>query len=364
MSGKPLHVVMTADPYIPVPPLHYGGIERVIDVHVRELARRGHRVTLIAHPESRIDARLIPYGRPPHTGRIDRAVEVGQVAQALWRLRREADVVHSFGRLMAMLPILPLRNLPKVQTYQRRIPWTSVRHATRLAGRSLVFTGLAGWMERTRPCGLEGAGECRTIFNSVDTSRYTLVETVASDAPLMFLGRLERIKGTHNAIAIARGAGRRLVIAGNRVNEGPDAGYFDTEIAPHIDGHQIQYIGPVDDTQKNAWLGRAAALLMPIEWEEPFGIVMVEACACGTPVIAFNRGSVPDVIRPGVNGFACDGVDDAVRAVGALGSIDRRAVRADCEARFSGDVIAKEYESLYRELIARTRPDAVRRRAA
>jgi glycosyltransferase involved in cell wall biosynthesis len=137
------------------------------------------------------------------------------------------------------------------------------------------------------------------------------------------------------------------------VTDGPDAGYFDERIAPHVDGVHVRYIGPVDDAQKNRLLGEAAALLMPITWEEPFGIVMAEAFACGTPVVAFARGSVREVVRHGVNGFACGTVEEAVAAIGALDRIDRRAVRADCEARFGGSVVASAYESLYHEMIER-----------
>jgi glycosyltransferase involved in cell wall biosynthesis len=175
------------------------------------------------------------------------------------------------------------------------------------------------------------------------------------DAPLVFLGRLERFKGAHSAIEIARRSGRRLVIAGNKVSDGPEPDYFDREIAPHIDDLRVRYVGPVDDRQKNALLGDAAAFLMPIEWEEPFGIVMAEALACGTPVIGFARGSVPEVVRNGVNGFACRGVDDAVAAVSRIFEIDRAVVRRDCEARFSDTAIVDAYIALYRDLLAEVR---------
>ncbi len=354
-----MRILITADPYVPVPPLHYGGIERVIDMLVREFVDRGHDVTLVAHPDSRTPARLIPYGRPPHVGRIVRARELTQVGAALWHAHRHVDVIHSFGRLAALLPVLPLRQLPKIQSYQRDgVPWRSVGHALRLAGPSLMFTGCSSSVYRHLPeAGVRG-GDWRTIFNGVDAARYTAQATVAADAPLVFLGRLDPIKGAHDAISIARAAGRRLIIAGTKVTAGPDAGYFDREIAPHIDGACVCYVGPVDDGQKDVLLGGAAALLMPIGWEEPFGIVMAEAFACGTPVIAFSRGSVPEVVRDGVNGFACRGIDDAVAAVHAIGRIDRRTVRADAETRFSAPVIAGAYESLYREMIGRVRPRA------
>ena len=141
------------------------------------------------------------------------------------------------------------------------------------------------------------------------------------------------------------------MIAGNRVADGPDSRYFEARIAPHIDEVRVQYVGPVDDEQKNRLLGEAAALLMPIDWEEPFGIVMAEACACGTPVIAFARGSVPEVIRDGVNGFACGSVDDGDCRGRRRSTASIAEPCAPTAKPGSADrVIADAYESLYREL--------------
>ena len=344
-----MRIVITADPYLPVPPRLYGGIERVIDLLVRGLVDRGHDVTLMAHPDSRVPATLVPYGRAPHVGFAPRAMELAQVGVALWRRRGGVDVVHSFGRLAALLPILPLRRIPKIQSYQRdAVPWPSIARAVTLAGPSIAFTGCSSSVYRERPA---GAGNWHTIFNGVDVAHYTATRSVAEDAPLVFLGRLEPMKGAHHAIEISRRAGRRLVIAGNKVDS--CAGYFDRQIAPHVDGTHVVYVGPVDDAQKNMWLGQSAALLMPIEWEEPFGIVMAEALACGTPVIAFKRGSVHEVVRNGINGFACSSVDEAVQAVARLHVIDRVTVRADCEARFASPIIVGQYERLYDEMIGR-----------
>lgn len=348
-----MHVAITADPYLPVPPRFYGGIERVIDLLVRGLAARGHQVTLFAHPESDTSARLHPYGVAPHAGAWARARELWQVGRGLWDARQRVDLVHSFGRLAAMLPILPVRALPKVQSYQRAVPWDGVRRADRLAAGTLWFTGCSTSLYAGPLSRGEGAGRWRTIFNGVDLDRYTAVARVPDDAPLVFLGRLERIKGPHHAIAIARAARRQLVLAGTVVSEGPDAMFYHREIAPHVDGRRVRYAGAVDDRQKNALLGQAAALLMPIEWDEPFGIVMAEALACGTPVIGYPRGSVPEVVRDGVNGFLCASVEQAAAAVRRLPSLDRGAVRRDCEARFGHDAIVGQYERLYLELLER-----------
>ena len=347
-----MRIAITVDPNIPVPPRLYGGIERIVDFLVRGLVARGHEVTLLAHPDSETPARLVPYGVPPHVGTRPRLTELKQVGTFLWRHRRQFDVVHSFGRLAALLPILPDRKIAKLQSYQRDgVPWRSVRIAQRLAGTSILFTGCSSSVYRVSGTGVAPAGEWRTVFNGVDLAKYEASATVAEEAPLVFLGRLERFKGAHLAIEIARRSGRRLVIAGNRVSDGDDDTYFTREIEPQIDGDRVRYVGPVDDRQKSELLGSAAAFLMPILWDEPFGIVMAEALACGTPVIAFPRGSVPEVVRNGVNGFVCRDVAEAAAAVTKVATLDRTAVRADCESRFGSDVLVEEYERLYEELL-------------
>jgi glycosyltransferase involved in cell wall biosynthesis len=226
--------------------------------------------------------------------------------------------------------------------------------AVRLAGDSITFAGASLSVYRGRPRKDKYGGHWRTVYDGVEIAKYMFTASVPSDAPLMFLGRLEPVKGAHNAIAIAKGAKRRLVIAGNKV-QGEGGSYFDRQIAPHLDGEEVVWVGPVDDAQKSALLGSAAALLMPIEWEEPFGIVMAEALACGTPVIGFSRGSVPEVVQDGVNGYLCRTVEEAIAAVGRLSLIDRVAVRSGCEAHFGDRVLVDTYEHLCLDAIASTR---------
>lgn len=348
-----MRIAITADPYIPVPPVYYGGIERMIDLLVEGLTRRGHAVTLFAHPDSTVPAELHPYGAPPHTTPAARARELWQLARGLVAVAGRVDIVHSFGRLASLLPLLP-RRLPKVQSYQRAIPWRGVARAVRLAGPSLTFTACSSSMYDQAAADGLASGTWRTIFNAVDVSRYSPTAQVAADAPLMFLGRVQPLKGPHRAIAIARQARRRLILAGNL--EPADADYFRTQIEPAIDGERVIYTGAVDDRRKNELLGQAAALLMPVSFAEPFGIVMAEAMACGTPVIGYPVGSVPEVVRDGVTGFLAADVDAAASAVCRLGRISRGAVRADCEARFSHEVVVSEYERLYAEMIDGPRP--------
>src|SRR5436189_2708773 len=198
---RPLRIAVTVDPYIPVPPVMYGGIERVADFVVRGLVERGHHVALFAHPDSRTPAELISYGMPPHFGWCERLTELRQVGTELWRRRDRFDVVLSFGRLAALLLVLPHRMLAKVQCYQRElVPWRSVRRASFMAGQSLRFVACSTNVYWNRTGRERARTRWQTIFNGVDMDRYTFTSCVDKDAPLIFLGRIEPCKGVHNAI--------------------------------------------------------------------------------------------------------------------------------------------------------------------
>ena len=351
-----MKIAIVADPYIPVPPELYGGIERIIGFLVAGLHERGHHVTLIAHPESTAPcAELVPYGRAPHQGVRARATELAQVQQALWTRVRRLDVVHSFGRLAGLLPLLPMRWLPKIQSYQRAVSWPGVQRAALLGGSSLAFTACSTAVYSRRPASARRRGAWSTIFNGVDVAKYQGTTQLAADAPLMFLGQLHPMKGPQVAIAIARATGRRLLIAGSLEPGAKGQAFFDRVIAPSL-GDGIDYVGPVDDRRKNELLGRSAALVFPSFYDEAFGIVMAEAMACGTPVIAYANGSVPEVVAHGRTGFVCHNEREAIAAVRRIGSIDRAAVRRECEARFSASVIVDEYERLYAAALARVSP--------
>jgi glycosyltransferase involved in cell wall biosynthesis len=334
-----MRVAITADPTIPVPPELYGGIERIIDMLVRGLLRRGHEVTLFAHEDSEVPCRLVPY----HSTDAQSVVDTFRNTLTVSRLAvARPDVIHSFGRLAYLAPVLPLK-VPKVMSYQRDPTPTRVRFAMGMARNgSLIFTGCSDHITET----LRRHAPAHTVYNGVPLDKYEFRASVAEDAPLVFLGRIAPIKGTHTAVDVARRAGRRLVIAGNVPDD--QQAFFREHVEPHL-GDRIQYVGPVDDEEKNDLLGRAAAFLMPIEWEEPFGIVMAEALACGTPVIGTRRGAVPEVVTHGSTGFVCDTVDDMVTAVQNIGRLSRSTCRERCEQCFSGRAIVDDYEALYRQ---------------
>jgi glycosyltransferase involved in cell wall biosynthesis len=256
------------------------------------------------------------------------------------------DVLHSFSRLLYMLPLMRSA-LPKIMSYGREPTPRTVRLGAWLANGSLSFTGCSEYICRR---GKRAGGEWRAIHNFVDMGLFQFQPETADDAPLVFLSRVERIKGAHTAIAVARRTGRRLIIAGNHADSGPELEYWTREIEPQLGG-QIEYVGPVDDDQKNALLGRAAAMIVPIEWEEPFGLVFAEAMACGTPIISCPRGALPEIVRPGVDGFLINSVEEACDAVARLYEIDRANCRKRVEQHFSVPVVVDHYERLYEERV-------------
>ena len=341
-----LRIALTADPELPVPPKLYGGIERVIEMLANGLVARGHQVTLFAHPDSKTAGRLIPWPGRMSGSKFDTIRNAAILARHA--LAGDFDLVHSFSRIAYLAPLLPAR-LPKLMTYQRRISAHSVRLGHRLSRGTLWFSAISRQMMR----GVGDIGTWRLVFNGAPLATYDFQPSLRPDAPLVFLGRIEEIKGTHLAIDIARRAQIPLIIAGNVAPE--HRAFFETKIAPYIDDRNVSYIGPVDDSAKNALLGRARALLMPILWEEPFGIVMAEAMACGTPVLGLARGAVPEVVEHGVTGFVADGIEGLIAAVERIDTISRSACRARAERLFSDTAVVENYLAVYREMLGQER---------
>ena len=343
-SYPSLRVAITVDPEIPVPPRLYGGIERIVDMLVRGLMQRGHDVTLFANPASQVACRLLSYPGLDSQNKIDTVVNMWHVSKAIQR--EHFDVVHSFARLAYLTPLLPCR-VPKIMSYQRCVSARSVRLGNLLSGGTLSFTACAAHLIRT----WRSDSNFHVVYNGVPLETYQCTGRVDPDAPVVYLGRVEEIKGVHLAIEVAKKSGRRLIIAGNIPHAEHHQRYFAERIQPHVNGKTVEYVGAVDDAAKNRLLGRSAAMLLPLLWEEPFGIVMAEALACGTPVIGLRRGSLPEIVQQGVNGFVCESVDEMAAAVGRIAEIDRHECRRIAEEKFSDRVIVDAYERLYRRLV-------------
>lgn len=344
-----MRLLLTADPEIEVPPATYGGIERIVDVLVRRLRAAGHQVGLAARPGSSCPADQL-FAWPGLS-----SLSATDTLANMWALRRTVrdfrpDVLHSFSRIAYLLPHLR-GPVPIVMSFQREPTPRTVGLAARLAARHvLTFTGCSEYIARRgRPSGGEWCG----IPNFADTEALAFSPSVGADAPLVFLSRVESIKGAHWAIEIARRTKRRLVIAGNHAEAGEEGAYWRQQIEPWIGRDGIEYVGPVDDAQKSALLGRAQAMVVPIQWEEPFGIVFAESLACGTPVISCPRGALPEIVRPGIDGFLIGNIEEGCEAVARLATIDRAVCRRRAEDHFSPGAVVARYLDLYARLRAR-----------
>ncbi|RFZ82242.1 glycosyltransferase family 4 protein [Mucilaginibacter terrenus] len=337
-----MKILLIMDPGIPVPPMLYGGHERLVYLFAEEYHRLGHEVTLLAGPDSYCNGTTITFG----TNDLERSnatknKEIVSVWKYLHHNKKSFDLVHNFGRLIYLLPILN-GNLKKLMTYGRPVSRKGIKLFTTLPNRNLLFTACSNYCVSTGNV----AGSWNTVYNAIDFSRYEVNDVLNFNMPLMFLGRLDKIKGVHTAIEVAKATGNNLILAGNVSHTSDNLAYFKTLIEPQIDGEQIRYVGPLNDLQKNNYLRQSKALLFPIEWDEPFGLVMIEAMACGTPVIAFKRGSVPEVVQEGVNGFVVQDKAGMVKKTSELAKIDRLRCRQNAESRFDVKVIASEYLSL------------------
>ncbi|MBW4421756.1 MAG: glycosyltransferase family 4 protein [Myxacorys californica WJT36-NPBG1] len=330
-----------------VPPPAYGGIELVVSLLTDELVRRGHDVTLFASGDSQTLAQLESVH--PHALRLDPSVNEHPIYEMLQLGRlydraQQFDVIHSHIGCAA-LPMAKLVKTPTVHTlhgvftpdneklftYAREQPYISISNTQREPRLNLNYVS--------------------TVYNGIDLASHEFYAAPSDPPYLAFLGRISPEKGTHLAIEIAQRSGWHLKMAGkvDRV----DVDYFEEAIRPHIDGKQIEYLGEANHVQKNALLGNAVATLFPITWREPFGLVMVESMAVGTPVIALRRGSAPELIKHGETGFLCDSVDECVAALDKINSIRRRACRSHVNQKFGVEQMVDGYEAVYREAVSK-----------
>jgi glycosyltransferase involved in cell wall biosynthesis len=343
-----LRIAQLSPTYETVPPPAYGGTELVVSLITEELVRRGHDLTLFATGDSTTAARLVSVTDQPY-----RYGEGSQVrhpewihmanAQACFRAAAEGafDVVHNHAGVEGMIlgatsatPVLTTNHLafaPETQPVWDAFPWY---HNAASASSGSTFPG---------------RGQLAPIHHGLDVESFPFRDR--SDGYLLFLGRFSPDKGPDVAIEVAERTGRRLLLAGKI--DAIDEAFYAEAVEPALDGDRIRFIGEADAEEKRRLLGGADALLFPIRWDEPFGLVMIEAMACGTPVIGFRRASVPEVIDPGTTGFVVDDADTMVDAVGHIGLIDRRRCRDEAERRFSVRRMVDDYERAYEAVIER-----------
>src|ERR1700730_16842161 len=345
LVDRSLRIAQIAPLYESVPPKLYGGTERVVAYIAEELARRGHEVTVFASGDSTAKVPLRPGF--PEALRLNGLDYMGPayhlpMLSEIYDHAERFDVIHSHVDFLAF-PFSRLVSVPTVSTMHGRLDLDAFvplyRSYTDLPLVSIVS-------EHSRPI---------PFMNSVGTVYHGLPRNLMRFNPgpgsyLAFLGRISPEKRPDLAIEVARRVGVPLKIAAkvDRV----DRDYFDAVVKPLLATPGVEFLGEINDSEKEDFLGGALALLFTVDWPEPFGLAMIEAMACGTPVIARPCGSVPEVLRPGVTGLIASGIDDLVRAAGEVGKLPREQCRRYFEARFTTETMTDRYEHLFRELIS------------
>jgi glycosyltransferase involved in cell wall biosynthesis len=329
-----------------VPPPGYGGAELVVGLLTDELVARGHDVTLFASGDSIVSAKLESIH--PQALRLDSTIkepgiyDMLQLAQVYERAE-DFDIIHSHMGCAA-LPYGKLTQTPTVHTLHGI--FTPDNEKMFVHAKSQPYVSISNAQRETRL----GLNYVATVYNGVDVSMHHFFPTPDEPAYLAFLGRISPEKGPHHAIEIAKATGIPLKMAGKV--DPVDREYFNREIRPHIDGGQIQFLGEADHFTKNNLMGRAIATLFPITWREPFGLVTIESMAAGTPVIAMNLGSVPEIIADGVNGYICNTVAECAAAVFKVGDISRSACREYVARQFGVEQMTAGYEAVYLQILA------------
>jgi glycosyltransferase involved in cell wall biosynthesis len=278
-----------------VPPPAYGGTESVVSLLTDELVRRGHEVTLFASGDS---------------------TSLAQLEAACPRALRQAAVEE--------YPVYEI-------TFAAQQPYISISNSQRVPAPGLNYIA--------------------TVYNGINTNTHPFHLQPKNPPYLAFLGRMSPEKGVHLAIEIAQQSGLPLKMAGKIDPENRD--YFETAVQPHIDGKQIQFLGEANHCEKNVLMGEAIATLFPITWQEPFGLVMIESMVAGTPVIAMNRGSAPEVIAHGKTGFVCNTVEECLTALARVPQLDRKVCRDHVVQNFSAAHMVDGYEAVYQQLLSK-----------
>ena len=345
-----MRIAQIAPLYESVPPHGYGGTERVVSYLTEELVRQGQDITLFASGDSVTTAKLVPCC--PRSLRLGKSVDPLAhhfvMLEQLFKHAADFDIIHfhidylhfplsrrtTVTQVTTLHGRLDLADLPPLYREFNDMPLISISDDQRTP---LAFANWQG-----------------TVYHGLPTNLFTFREQ--PDEYLAFLGRISPEKRVDRAIEIAKRTGRKLNIAAkvDRV----DRYYFNKNIKPLLDHPLIEYIGEIGQQAKDELIGGALALLFPIDWPEPFGLVMIEALACGTPVLAFRCGSVPEVITDGVTGFIVDDIEEAVKCVKKLGRVSRVKCRQEFETRFTDRRMAHDYIEVYEKVLRRLKQRA------
>ena len=349
-----MRIAQVSPLYESVPPKYYGGTERVVSYLTEELVRQGHDVTLFASGDSRTAAKLVPVCE--HALRLDSAcqdqlVHHIRMLEMVYEQTRQADIVH-FHIDYLHYPASKRRRIPHVTTLHGRLDIPDLEPLYREFRRVPVIS-----ISDSQRAPLPWLNWQATVYHGLPEDLYKFRE--GQGQYLAFLGRMSPEKRPDRAIEIAKRAGIPLRLAAKVDTK--DREYFEQKIRPLLAHPLVDFIGEIGERDKNAFLGDALALLMPIDWPEPFGLVVIEALACGTPVVAWPSGALPELIEDGVNGFLVHSVEEAARAAERCLALRRHRCRQVFEERFTVARMAQEYVAAYQRLASE---QAVRTRAA
>lgn len=344
-----LRVALAAPLFIPLPAQKYGGTERVVSYLADALSALGHDVTVSCSGDSTLPCRMLhPINRaiwsdpgayheiPSHLLQMQQLIDKAD----------EFDIIHLHNGFWQFMVPANVRT-PVMTTFHCRL---DRRDLPELISRTSA-TGLISISDNQRS-GYTGQGWLGTVHNGIPTSLYSC--TTEPEGYLAYIGRLSREKGCEDAVRIALKSGHPLKIAGAPDKSPAGLAYFESVIRPLLSQPGIEYVGELGDAQKQDFLGHASALLMPISWPEPFGLVMIEAMATGTPVLAYRAGSVPEIIEDGVTGHIVKDEHAAVDKLPALFRLDRQQIRRRFEQRFTAQIMAEKYLTQYRQLTGAT----------
>ena len=327
-----------------VPPKLYGGTERIVSYITEELVKLGHDVTLFASGDSETAARLeaiCPQALRLNTGIFNRDAPIIMQQERALGTTKDFDVIHSHLDFIGF-PIARRNTVPVVTTLHGRLDLPELEPVFREFS-EMPLVSISNAQRRPLPW----ANWAGTIHHGLPRDLYTFHQK--AEGYLAFLGRMSPEKKPDQAIEIAKRVGLPLRMAAKV--DPADQKYFEAEVEPLLDHPLIEFIGEISDADKDEFIGNAAALVCPYDWPEPFGLVLIAALACGTPVLAYRRGSIPEIIDHGVTGFVCETLSEMVEAVGQVRRIDRRRCREAFDARFTADRMARDYVALYERII-------------
>jgi len=343
-----MHIAQLAPLWERVPPVKYGGTELVVSLLTEELIRRGHQVTLFASGDSITAAKL--EGICPVPMRDDRQLLEPIVYDLLatttvYQQAEEFDIIHNHLGI-AMLPLARLSATPIVHTLHGVFNRDNLQLFNKFSEQPLI--SISNSQREPAP----HLNYVATVYNAIDVPSYDFRQEPEDPPYLAFLGRVSPEKGLHIAIDVARRSGWRLLIAAKVERTGRDWEYWQV-IKPSIDGKQIQFLGEIGKQEKCKLLSGATATLCPINWREPFGLVLIEAMACGSPVISLSNGSAPELIKHGETGLLVEDADEMIEAVRQIKSIDRNRCRKHVEENFSVARMADGYEQAYQKALGK-----------